>query len=94
MLEYLKLENLEYETAEKFLAELKKKFGEGDKKVAKLKKLEQKERTIEEFIKEFKRATKRNGYKERPLVKEFKKEISRVIRRKLIEVKRPPTSIK
>jgi len=94
MLEDLELENLEYETAEKFLAELKKEFGEGDKKAVELKKVEQEERTIEEFIQEFKRAIRESGYKGRPLVKEFKKEISRVIRRKLIEVKRPPTSIK
>jgi len=94
MLEDLELENLEYETAEKFLAELKKEFGEGDKKAVELKKVEQEERTIEEFIQEFKRAIRESGYKRRPLVKEFKKEISRVIRRKLIEVKRSPTSIK
>jgi len=50
MLEDLELGNLEYETVEKFLAELKKEFGEGDRKAAELKKLEQEERTIEEFI--------------------------------------------
>jgi len=94
MLEDLELGNLEYKTAEKFLAGLKKEFGEGDKKAAELKKVEQGERTIEKFIQEFKRAIRESGYKRRPLVKEFKKEISRIIRRKLIEVKRPPTSIK
>jgi len=94
MLEELELGNLEYETAEKFLAELKKEFGEGDKKAAELKKLEQEERTIEEFIQELKRATRRSRYKGRPLVKEFKKGISRIIRKKLIKIKRLPTSIK
>ena len=68
MLEDLELGNLEYETAEKFLVELKKEFGEKDKKAAELKKLEQEERTIEEFIQELKRATRRSGYKGRPLV--------------------------
>ena len=34
-----------------------------------------------------------SGYERRPLVKEFKKGINRVIRRKLMEAERPPTSI-
>ena len=44
---------LEYKTTGEFLADIKRKFGEGDKeivKVAELKRLEQKGRTIEEFI--------------------------------------------
>jgi len=35
-----------------------------------------------------------SGYEERPLVEEFKREMNRVIRRKLMKVERPPTSIK
>jgi len=49
----LEAEKVEYESAGKFLAELKRKFGGGDEvvvKVAELKKLEQEERTIEEFV--------------------------------------------
>ena len=53
MLEDLELGNLEYEVVEKFLTDLKKEFREGDKetvKVAELKKLEQGEKTMEEFV--------------------------------------------
>jgi len=78
------------------LAELKKEFGEGDKetvKVAELKRLEQGEKTMEEFVQEFGRAARGSGYEGRPLVEEFKKRMSGVIRRKLMEAERPPTSI-
>ena len=74
-MEDLKGELLEYETAGKFLVDIKKEFGRGDEKivkVAKLKRLEQGERTIEEFVQEFRRAARESGYKERPLVEEFK----------------------
>ena len=48
---------------------------------------------MKKFVQEFRRATKRSGYKRRPLVEEFKREMSKVIRRKLIEIERPLTSI-
>ena len=44
---------LEYKTVKEFLADIKKEFGEGDKKsvkVTELKKLEQGEKTMEEFM--------------------------------------------
>ena len=44
---------MEYEIAGEFLANIKKEFGKGDKeivKVAELKRLEQKGRTVEEFV--------------------------------------------
>ena len=73
---------LEYETTGEFLADLKKEFGGGDKetvKVAELKRLEQRERAIEEFVQEFRRAARDSGYEGRLLVEEFKREINRVI---------------
>ena len=73
---------LEYETTGEFLADLKKEFGEGDEetvKVAELKRLEQGERAIEEFVQEFRRAARGSGYEGRLLVEEFKREINRVI---------------
>ena len=54
-----------------FLADIKKKFGEEDKelvKVVELKRLEQESKTMEEFIQEFRRATRDNRYKRRPLM--------------------------
>jgi len=87
---------LEYELVEKFLATIKRKFGEGDEesvKVVELKKLEQRERMMKEFVQEFQRATRDSEYKERPLVEEFRRRINGIIRRKLMEAERPPTSI-
>jgi len=49
---------LEYKTAGEFLVDIKKEFGEGDDKevkVAELKRLEQEERMMEEFVQEFRR---------------------------------------
>ena len=48
---------------------------------------------MEEFVQKFKRAARRSGYEERPLVEEFKRGMSRAIRRKLMETERPSTSI-
>ena len=78
------------------MAAIKKEFGgeeEGSVKVAELKRLEQEERTIEEFIQEFRRAARGSGYKGRLLIKEFKRGMNGIIRRKLMKAERPPTSI-
>jgi len=45
-----------------------------------------------EFVQEFRRAARKSGYEERALVEKFKRGINRVIRRKLMEAERPPTS--
>ena len=65
----MELENLEYEITEKFLADLKKEFGEDKKvvKVAEIRKLQQEGRIMKEFIQEFRRATRGSDYKERLL---------------------------
>ena len=96
VLEDLKLGEIEFELVGEFLLELKKEFGKGDEKsvkVAELKNVEQKERIMKEFVQEFRRGAKGSGYEGRASVEEFKREMNRVIRRKLIEVKRFPTSI-
>ena len=48
---------------------------------------------MEEFIQEFKRAVRGSGYKGRTLVEEFKREMNRAIRRKLMEAENQPGSI-
>jgi len=59
---------LKYETAEEFLADIRKEFGGGDKesvKVTELGKLEQEGKMMEEFVQEFRRAEEvnmRKGY--------------------------------
>lgn len=69
ILEDLESENLEYETTEEFLVDLKKEFRGRDKEVVKvieLKRLEQEEKIIEEFVQKFQRES---GYKEKLLIK-------------------------
>ena len=87
---------MEYETAEEFLATLKKEFGGGEEesmKAAELRKLEQGGRMIEEFIQEFKKAARGSGYEGRPLVEKFKRGMNRAIRRKLMEAENQSGSI-
>ena len=92
----LKAGEFEYKTAEEFLMSLKKKFGGEEEelvKVAELRKLEQGERMMEEFVQEFKRVVRRSGYKGRLLIEEFKRGINRMIRKKLMEAENPPAFI-
>ena len=97
VLEELEAGELEFKTVGEFLAEIKKEFGGGEKesvKAAELRKLEQEGKMIEEFVQEFKRAARESGYKGRPLVEEFKRGMNGAIRRKLMEAKIQPGSIK
>ena len=97
MLEELEAGELEFEIIGEFLAEIKKEFGEGKKesvRVAKLRKLEQGGKTMEEFVQEFKRAARGSGYEGRPLVEEFKRRMNGTIRRKLMKAENQPSSIK
>jgi len=96
VMEELEAGEIEYETAEEFLMNLKKEFGGGEEeavKAAELRKLEQGGKTMEEFVQEFKRAARGSGYEGRPLVEEFKRGMNRGIRRKLMEVENLPASI-
>jgi len=96
MMDELESGEMEYETVEDFLTNLRKEFGRGEEesvKAVELRKLEQGEKMMEEFVQEFKRAARGSGYEGRPLVEEFKREMNGGIRRKLIEAENPLTSI-
>ena len=96
-MENLKRRLLNYKTVEEFLVDLKKEFGGGDNKivkVAELKKVKQEGKIMKKLVQEFRRVARGSGYKRRPLVKEFKRGMTRVIRRKLIKTERPLKSIK
>ena len=96
IIEDLKEENLEYKTVREFLADLKRKFREEDNemiKVAELKRVEQGNTTIEEFVQEFRRAVRDSGYEGQLLIEEFKQGMNGIIRQKLMESKHPPRSI-
>ena len=80
----------------KFLVDIRKKFGRRDEelvKVAELKRLEQREKIMEEFVQEFRRAARGSGYERRLLVKEFKREINVTICQRLIESEWLPSLI-
>ena len=96
VMEELETGELEYKSAEEFLTSLKKEFGREEEesvKSAELRKLEQGERTMEEFVQEFKRAARGSRYEERLLVEEFKRGMNGAIRRKLMEAENQPDSI-
>ena len=80
---------LEYKTAGEFLADPKKEFGEGDEeivKVAELKRLEQGGKMMEEFVQKLRKVKRESSYKRRPLIKEFKIGMNRVIQQILMEL--------
>jgi len=96
ILENLEVGLLEYEIVGEFLMDIRKEFREGNKKstnIAELKRLEQRRKTMEEFVQEFKRVARESKYEGCLLIEEFKRGINRMIRRKLMEAERPPTSI-
>ena len=81
-MEDLKRRLLNYEVIGEFLADLKEKFGGGNKKrnkVVELRRIKQEGNTKEEFVQEFRKVTRESGYKGRFLIKEFKREINRTI---------------
>ena len=87
---------MEYMVIREFLKNLKKKFSRKDDetmKVAELKKVEQRNRIMKKFVQDFKRVARESRYKGRLLIKKFKREINRVIQRKLMEAEHSFRSI-
>jgi len=79
VMEELEAGEMEYETVKEFLTTLKREFGGGEEesvKAAKLRKLEQEGRTMEEFVQEFKRAARGSEYEGWLLMEEFKRGIN------------------
>jgi len=96
ILEYLEMGEAEFRLAGEFFVRVKKEFGGEDEesvKVAELRRLEQEGRMMKEFVQKFQRVARGSEYEGRALVKEFKRGMSKAIRRKLMEAKRSPTSI-
>jgi len=96
VLEDLEAEEVKYKSARKFLMEIKKEFRRGDEelvKVTELKRMEQEEQSMEEFVQDFKRVARGSRYKGHLLIEEFKRGMNGVIRRKLIEAENQPSSI-
>jgi len=96
IMEELESGEVEYESVKEFFTSLKREFGGGEEesiKAAELRRLEQKGKTMEEFVQVFKRVARGSGYEGQLLVEEFKRGINRGIRRKLMEVENLPASI-
>ena len=69
-------------TISEFLADMKREFEREDNKiinVAELKRIEQRNRTIKEFVQKLRKVVRRSGYKRKLLIKEFKRGINEVI---------------
>jgi len=66
---------------------------EEKRKIEQLRMIEQGGRTCNKYVQEFKKVARGSGYEGRPLIKEFKQELNRAIRRKLAEAEEPPTTI-
>jgi len=62
-------------------------------KIAKLKRVEQGGKVMEEFVQELRRVAKGSRYERRVLVEKLKREMNEVIRIKLIEAERSSRSI-
>jgi len=75
IMEDLESEILSYIIVREFLSDLKEEFSRKDDKTLKvleLKKIEQENKTIEEFVQEFRRAARESSYERSLLVEEFK----------------------
>jgi len=96
IIEDLERRLLNYKVVGEFLADLNKEFSGGDDeilKVAKLKKIGQKSKMMEEFVQKFKRATRESRYKRQLLIKEFKRGMNGTIQQRLIESECQPGTI-
>jgi len=96
LLDELAKEESEVESAEQLFAKIRNDFreiSEEKRKIEQLRTIEQGGRTCNEYVQEFKKVARGSGYKGRPLIKEFKRGLNRVIRRKLAKTEEPPTTI-
>jgi len=81
----------EVETVEQLFSKIRNDFGETSeekRKIEQLRTIEQGGRTCDEYVQEFKKVTRGSSYEGRPLIKEFKRGLSGVIRRKLAEAEK------
>jgi len=86
----------EVETAEQLFTKIRDDFGETseeERKIEQLRTIEQGGRTYDKYVQEFKKVARGSGYEGRPLIEEFKRGLNSSIRRKLVEVEEPLTTI-
>ena len=96
LLDELAKGELEVESVEQLFTKIRNNFGktsEEERKIEQLRTIEQGGRTCNKYVQEFKKVARGSGYKGRPLIEEFKRELNRSIKRKLAEAEEPPTTI-
>jgi len=96
LLEELAKGESEVESVEQLFAKIRNNFRETleeERKIEQLRTIEQRRRTCNEYVQEFKKVARRSSYEGRPLIKEFKRELNRAIRRKLAKAEELPTTI-
>jgi len=59
-----------------------REIAEEKRKIEQLRTIKQGRKTCDKYVQEFKKVAKKSGYKGWPFIKEFKRELSRVLRRK------------
>jgi len=87
----------EVEMAEELFSKIRNKFVEmveEERKVEQLRTIEQGRRMCNEYVQEFKKIARGSGYEGQPLIEEFKRGLSRGIKRKLAEAESSPCTIK
>ena len=83
---------MEVETVEKLFSKIRNKFGktvEEERKIEQLRTIKQGGRICNEYVQEFKKIARESSYERWPLIEEFKRGLSGVLRRKLAKAESP-----
>jgi len=86
----------EVELVEQLFTKIRNDFGETsekERKIEQLRMIEQRGRTCDKYVQEFKKVTRGSSYERRPLIKEFKRGLNGAIRRRLAKAEELPTTI-
>ena len=92
LLDELSKEELEVETVEELFSKIRNKFGktvEEERKIEQLRTIKQGGRICNEYVQEFKKIARESSYERWPLIEEFKRGLSGVLRRKLAKAESP-----
>ena len=84
----------EIEMVENLFTKIRNKFGktiETKKKVKQLRTIEQRGRSCDKHVQEFKKIARESSYERRSLIEKFKRELNRTIRKKLAKAESLPT---
>ena len=86
----------EIEIVKELFGKIRNKFGktaEEERKIEQLRMIKQGGRTCNEYVQEFKKVVRGSSYEGQSLIEEFKRGLSRALKRKLAEVENPSHTI-